>query len=147
LIQVIISDWHAIARASRHLLRKHKDLLKRLYVRRAIFAISHLRCHSVRALCSSVEARAAAAASAVKSHAEDTVASLMRQLGSAQQELDDLRREQMIEMAAKTDEVNCAYDEHRNQQQQLFISSSVSSLDSWGATADFVRAKIAAMTV
>ena len=116
-------------------------------MRRAIFAISHLRCHSVRALCSSIETRAAAAASAVKSHAEDTVAGLMRQLGSAQQELDDLRREEMIAMAAMTDEVNCAYDEHRNQQQQLFISSSMSSLDSWGATADFVRAKIAAMTV
>jgi hypothetical protein len=145
----MIRDWHAIARTSLHLLRKHRLLLLRLEDRRKVFAISQLRRYSIMAICAKSEKRAAAAASAVKCHAEHTVAGLMQQLEAAQEELDEIRKDEMVAMAAYAEEVNSQYDDHQKQQQQqqLFISSSLASTDSWGSTADFVRAKLTAMTV
>ncbi len=94
------------------------------------------------------ESRAADAAAAVKTHAEETVRSVMQKLEVAQFELDEYRKEAMISMKACAD---LCLDEHhvhrRQQEQQVFISSAAGGLDSWAATADFVRSKLAGMKV
>lgn len=50
-------------------------------------------------------------------------------------------------MMADADEAEGAVTRQRQQQQQLFVSTSATSADSWGATADYVRAKLSIIQV
>jgi hypothetical protein len=49
----------------------------------------------------------------------------------------------MVSMMVEADEAEGAVTRQRQRrQQQLFVSTSATSADSWGATADYVRGKL-----
>ena len=50
-------------------------------------------------------------------------------------------------MMAQAAEAEEAVARQRQQQQQMFVSTSASSADSWGATADYLRAKLSIIQV
>lgn len=136
-------QWSAMALSSKRLLHNHNMLTTMVRKRNLSAAVTRLFKNSVVAACRANELRASAAAAAVKSHAAATVKAIMDQMEGVHVELDEYRRDALAAMALQATEALESHQQQlqRQQQQQQFVSS-MSTTDSWNATADFLRLKL-----